>query len=264
MRKRPLTAVVLSLSLLAACGGGSGGGGGDNANGGDTGQGGSQANTGAQSAEGIWSGVSSTGTTMNLAILENGESWGVYTSTQGSFISGALQGQTQTSGTNLTGSGRAYDFTSGKVTMGDLVGQVQTKTSLVADSLAGFTVNLNYNMGYDTRASLSDLAGKYLIFGRSGREIIIPDQVEISGAGVFTNFESGCTRTGTFVPRASGKNVFNLSVSYSGTCSSFASGSVLRGIAFLDKTTTPHRLHSLSLNSDKSDGVVIIGTKHLP
>jgi len=80
---------------------------------------------------------------------------------------------------------------------------------------------------------------------------------------VFSNFENGCTRTGTFVPRSSGKNIFNFSVSYSGACSSFASGSVLRGIAFLDKSTVPYRLHSLSLNNDKSEAVVIIGTKQL-
>ncbi len=257
MIKRTLTSVAF-IFLISACGGG-GGTGVVNSAGSD--QGSNQSNTGGQSAEGIWSGTSSNGTTLNLAILENGESWGVYTSTQGSFISGALHGQVQISGSSMMGSGRAYDFTTGVVSSGNLVGQVQTKTSLVASSLAGFKVTMNYNAGYDARASLADLAGKYLIFGRSGRYIIVPSQVEISSAGVFSNLENGCSRVGTFAPRDSNKNIFNLSVSYSGSCNSFASGSVLKGIAFLDKSTVPYRLHSLSLNNDKTDGVVIIGTK---
>lgn len=258
MIRRISSSAVFILLFLTACGGG---GGVDGVNTAGSDQGGNQSNAGTQSAEGIWSGTSSNGTTLNLAILENGDSWGVYTSTQGSFISGALHGQVQTSGASLLGSGKAYDFTTGVVSTGNLVGQVQTKTSLIASSLAGFKVAMSYKEGYDARASLTELAGKYLIFGRSGRDIVVPSQVEISSEGVFSNLENGCTRVGTFVPRASNKNIFNLSVSYSGTCTSFASGSVLRGIAFLDKSTVPYRLHSLSLNNDKTDGVVIIGTK---
>ncbi len=217
--------------------------------------------TGAQSAEGYWSGTSSSGTTIHLAVLENGESWGIYTSTQGSFVSGALQGQTQTNGAELTGSGRTYSFTTEGFSTGTLKAQVRSKTSLVTNSLAGFSATLAYNAGYDASATLSDLAGRYLIFGRSSREVIIPSHVDINAQGEFSNLENGCTRVGSLTPRDSGKNIFNMTVTFSGTCTSFASGTRLQGIAFLDKSVVPHRLRSLSLNGDKSDGAVIIGTK---
>jgi hypothetical protein len=260
MSKRPLTFALLTLTLLAACGGGGGGGSGaadDQA----SGQGGSSEIKGPQSAEGYWSGTSSAGTTIHLAVLENGESWGIYTSTQGSFVSGALQGQTQTEGAELTGTGRNYSFSTEGFSTGTLKAQVRTKTSLVTNSLAGFSATLAYNSGYDARATLADLAGRYLIFGRSGRDLIIPSHVDINAQGVFSNLENGCTRMGSLTPRASGKNIYNMTVSFSGACTSFASGTRLQGIAFLDKSVTPHRLRSLSLNGDKSDGAVIIGTK---
>ena len=258
---RTLSSAFLTLTLLTACGGG-GNVGGTNNNGEQSSTGGdATGGTGTQSPEGYWSGTSSAGTTIHLAVLENGESWAIYTSTQGSSVSGALQGQTQTIGTELTGSGRTYSFITEGFSTGTLKAQVRTKTSLVTNSLAGFSATLAYNSGYDARATLSDLAGRYLIFGRSGRETIIPSHVDINAQGQFSNLENGCTRLGSLTPRDSGKNIFNMTVSFSGTCTSFASGTRLQGIAFLDKSVIPHRLRSLTLNGDKSDGAVIIGTK---
>jgi hypothetical protein len=258
MSKRSLAPALLTLILLAACGGG--GGAADQ----PSGSGGGTEIKGPQSAEGYWSGTSSTGTSVHLAILENGESWGIYTSTQGTFVSGALQGQTQTDGAEMTGSGRTYSFATEGFSTGSLKAQVKTKSTLVTNSLAGFSASLTYNAGYDARATLSDLTGRYLIFGRSDRDIIIPNHVDINSQGVFSNLENGCTRFGQLTPRASGKNIFNMTVTFSGACTSFASGTLLQGIAFLDKSVTPHRLRSLSLNAEKTDGMVLIGTKQQP
>lgn len=255
MSKRSLTPALLTLILLAACGGG--GGAADQ----PSGSGGSTEIKGSQSAEGYWSGTSSTGTSIHMAILENGESWGIYTSTQGTFVSGALQGQTQTDGAEMTGSGRTYSFATEGFSTGSLKAQVKTKSTLVTNSLVGFSATLIYNAGYDARATLADLTGRYLIFGRSDRDIIIPSHVDINTQGVFSNLENGCTRLGQLTPRASGKNIFDMTVTFSGACTSFASGTRLQGIAFLDKSVTPHRLRSLSLNAEKTDGMVIIGTK---
>lgn len=257
MLKTPIHVALAASMVLCACGGG----GGSNPASSDPVDFGTV--VGPQSAEGFWSGVSSDGTTLNLAVLENGESWGIYTSTQGSYISGALQGQTSTSGADISGSGSAYDFSTGSVKSGNLTGRVISKSTMLARSLVGFSVTLNYNAGYDARASLADLAGKYLIFGRSGRSIILPNHVEISPSGTFTSLEVECTRLGTFAPRASGKNMFDFSLTFSGNCPNFASGSSVHGVAFLDKSTIPYRLHSMALGSNKADAVVVIGTKQL-
>jgi hypothetical protein len=261
MPKRTLIPALLTLTLLAACGGGGGGGGGGGSVDQSSAIGGSTEIKGPQNAEGYWSGTAATGTSFHLAILENGESWGIYTSTQGTFVSGALQGQTQTDGAEMTGSGRSYSFTTEGFSTGTLKAQVKPQSTLVTNSLAGFSATLTYNAGYDARATLSDLTGRYLIFGRSDRDIIIPNHVDINMQGVFSNLENGCTRVGQLTPRASGKNIFNMTVTFSGACTSFANGTRLQGIAFLDKSVTPYRLRSLSLNAERSSGMVIIGTK---
>jgi hypothetical protein len=61
--------------VLTACGGGGGGGGGSPS---------------VNTAEGLWQGPSSTGATVTVAVLENGESWGG--ATVGNTLVSALAG----------------------------------------------------------------------------------------------------------------------------------------------------------------------------
>lgn len=248
----------LIVAFLTACGGG--GGTGSATSGGGTS--GVVVDPSVNTSEGYWTGTSSTGTTINLAVLETGESFGIYTTTAGSNITGALYGQSSGLGTAFTGKGSDYNFATSVVTPGGFTGTVTAKNAINAASFAGFNVNVKYNPDYDTPATLASAAGTYLIIGRSGRNIIIPNYITVNAQGVFTNLENGCTRTGTLAPRASGKNIYNLTVSVSGTsCTSFPSGTVLTGVMHLDKTSVPSRFYSLVLKSDKSDAMVIVGTK---
>jgi hypothetical protein len=197
-----------------------------------------------------------------LAVLETGESFGVYTTTAGSNITGAVYGQSSGVGTAFSGKGSDYNFATGMVTPGGFTGNVTAKNSINAASFAGFNVNVKYNPDYDTAATLASAAGTYFIIGRSGRNIIIPNYINVNAQGVFTNLENGCIRTGTLVPRSSGKNIYNLTVAVSGaSCTSFSNGTLLTGVLHLDKTSAPSRFYSLALNSDKSDAMVIVGTK---
>jgi hypothetical protein len=245
-------AVVL-LSCLAACGGG-GSGAESNSS--------SVADPSVNTSVGYWTGTSSTGTTMNLAILESGESFGVYTTTAGSNITGAVYGQSNGLGSAFTGTGSDYNFVTGVSTPGGFTGTVAAKASINAATFAGFNVNLQYKPDYDTVATLANVAGTYFIIGRSGRNIILPNYVTVNPQGVFTNLETGCTRTGTLVPHPSGKNIYSLTVTVRGTtCTSFPDGTVLTGVLYLDKAAIPNRFYSLVLKSDKSDAMVIVGTK---
>ena len=105
---------LIAATLLTACGGGS-----------------DDSSTpapppAATSVEGFWTGKSSTGWDVALAVLENGETWGVYTSN--GAIYAALQGNTTSSGGTLTGSGREFDLRSGQIASSTYSGTYTAKT----------------------------------------------------------------------------------------------------------------------------------------
>lgn len=243
--RRLLVGAVVTVSLaLSGCGGG---GGGDDAP--------SVKNT----AEGFWSGTSSAGYNVDLAILENGETWGVYAS--GSTIFGALQGTASGSGSSFNANGTDYNFTSGTATAGSITGTVTEKSSIRGTSSLGPSVSLTYQSTYDRPASLSELAGTYSFIGRSARASLLPATVAINANGAFSLIQSGCTSNGSFSPRPSGKNIFDVSVSFSGPTCALGNGSSAKGIAYLDTTTRPFRLSALALRDDRNDGLIVLGTK---
>jgi hypothetical protein len=229
-----------SLALLAACGGG----------------GGSSINT----AEGIWQGPSSTGATVTVAILENGESWGG--ATVGNTLVSALAGTASGSGTSFSATGSEFYFASNTVGTGTMSGTVTQKQRIQATSSTGGTVNLAYNSYYDQAVTAADIAGSYTLAGRTVRYSIPAMTFTIGSTGNFTIVDNGCTTTGTATPRASGKAIINVSATGSGSSCILGNGTTLNGIAVLDKTTTPKTLTFIALNSAKTDGLVLIGRKN--
>ena len=219
-----ILAVVLSSLALVACGGG-----------GDSSATAPSGNT----AEGFWSGPASTGYTVSLAVLENGESWGIYSS--GSTIYGALNGTATGNGTTFSATGTDYNFLSGAASSGSFTGTVAAKSKITATSNTGGTVSLAYQSDYDKTPSSANLAGSYTMSGRTGY-YTFANTITIGSTGSFTVLDGGCTTTGTLSPRATGKNIYNFTATFAGACV-FA------------------RMLALGLKSDKSDGMVIIGTK---
>ncbi len=115
---------LLIGGALAACGGGGG------------------TDAVVNTAEGYWSGTASTGTIASIAILENGDAWGIYAS--GSTIYGALNGTASGNGTVFSASGKDFNFTSGTVAPGSFTGTVVQKSVINATSNTGSTVSLRY------------------------------------------------------------------------------------------------------------------------
>lgn len=208
-------------------------------------------------AEGYWSGPTSNGSNVSLAILENGDAWGIYSS--GSTIYGALNGTASGNGTVFSASGKNFDFTAGTVGAGSFTGTVAQKSAINATANIGSTVSLTYQADYDKPASLANLAGSYAGSGRTGLHTFTGN-LTINASGSFTAADGGCTTSGSLAPRASGKNIFNFSATFVGVCV-LPSNTTVNGVAYLDTTVTPNRVLVLGLNSDKSDGVVILGTK---
>lgn len=232
--------IYCSTALLAACGGGGGG---------------STVNT----AEGLWQGPSSTGATVTVAILENGETWGG--ATVGTTLVSALAGTATGNGTSFSASGSEFYFSSNSVGTGTMSGTVTQKQRIQATSSTGGTVNLAYNSYYDQTVTATDIAGSYTLSGRTARYSIPSFTLTIDAAGNFAVTDNGCTTTGTATPRASGKAIINVRATSAGSCI-LGNGVSLNGIAVLDKTSTPKTLTLIALNSAKTDGLVLIGRKN--
>lgn len=233
------TTALGAMALLVACGGGGGG------------------STTNADPQGFWTGPASTGYTVNAAVLENGETWGVYSS--GSTIYGALYGAATSSGNNVTIIGTDFNFLTNSSSSGTLTGSISAKSSMALNG-SGVTIPLTYQSSYDTSATSSAVTGTWSFIGRSGLYTLVPSTITINNDGAFTLSQTGCDTTGSIVPRPGGKNVYNLTLAATGA-NCVAGQSTMSGIVYLDTTVTPNKFLSLALTPNKTDGVVVIGTK---
>lgn len=247
LRMKRLTALAAAL-VLSACGGG----GGDAV---------TTPTTTTASAEGFWSGTTSNGTEVSLAILENGETWGLYGNA--SALTGAVYGMTSTSGTTLSGSGTGFNFVTGTSETGTFTGSVSTKATINFSASDGTQFNGTYDASYDQPASLANLAGSYTGWAVTGTTAAQTTTVVVDVNGnISSSFVSGslsCTTSGTATPRASGKNIFNLQLTFTGNFCALGNGTVVTGIAAYDSVN--RGLVAMGLNSAKSDGLIFLGTR---
>lgn len=233
--------------VLAACGGG----GGDSTP--------QPAPVVATTAEGIWNGTASTGVSVSLAILENGETWGVYTTSNG-LIAGALYGNTASSGSTLSGSGKDFNIPSRTVGSAGYSGTFVAKSSINVATSAGSTFSGTYSTVYDQPASLSAVVGTFLGVGVSGSSSVQTVPVTISSSGEITTPASqGCSAVGKVAPRPSGKNLFDVTMTFTGSSCALGNGASTTGIAYYDATT--RRLLVMAMNAAKSDGFIYVGQK---
>jgi hypothetical protein len=229
--------------LLAACGGG-----------GDS----SPAPAPTTTAEGFWGGTASTGVSVALAILENGETWGVYTSS-GSIV-GALYGNTTSSGTTLSGSGKDFNIPSRTVSSASYSGTFTAKSTMNVTTSAGGSFSGIYDTAYDQPASLAAVTGTFSGVGVSGTSPVQAVSVAISPPGAITVPASlGCSAAGTATPRPSGKNIFNVTVTFTGSNCALGNGASTSGVAYYDAAT--RRVLVMAMNAAKSDGFIYLGQK---
>ena len=239
-----IAALGLLTVLLAGCGGGD-----DNP---------APAPTPTATAEGFWTGTASTGVNVALAVLENGETWGVYTS--GGALVGALYGNTISSGNTVSGAGKDFNIPSRTVTSATYSGTFSAKNSIKVLTSAGASFSGAYNNSYDQPASLSALAGTFSGWGVSGTTSPAAISATVSSTGaIIVPASLGCAATGTAKPRASGKNIFDVTVTFVGSTCALGNGTSTTGVGYYD--TASRELLVMSMNSSKSDGFIFVGKK---
>ena len=81
----------------------------------------------------------------------------------------------------------------------------------------------------------------------------------IGASGNITASGAGCAATGTASPRATGKNIFDVSIAFTGSACALGNGTVTKGIAYFDIHTK--QVLAMALNPTKSDGFIYVGTR---
>lgn len=230
-----------SVALMTACGGGG-------------------STPVAGTAEGFWSGTTEQGYDVALAVLENGDTWGIYT--RGGSIQGALYGKSTGSGSMFSASGSDFNLVNRAVTNDSYSGTVTARSTIQAVSNRGVKIALMYENSYDTAASLTSVAGNYRVSGVSTNGSASNAPMTITSGGLVTVTLSGCSASGTVAPRSSGKNVYNISMTFTGANCALGNGGTASGIFVLDRSVTPNIALSLALTPDKQDGFIAVGQKN--
>ena len=187
-------------------------------------------------------------------MLETGELWGIYL--QGNVIYGAVHGTIQSTATTFSGSGFDFNLPTATRTAASVSGNYVAGASISGTtSPNGATFTGTYDSFYDTPASLATIQGVWRgqVVSQAGNEV---STFTIGVDGTFAGVVSTCRYSGTALPRPTGKNVFDMSVSFASTGCLF-NGATLGGIAVVRNG----QLVTLALLPDGSAGFMAIAAR---
>lgn len=219
-----LTAALVLAVFLSSCGGSS-----NNSNGGSGG--GGNSGTPGQ-AQGVYEGTTSTGATFNAIDLPNDTFYAVYGTQVGTvlYICGLATGQGQSNNGNYTATETDFDYCvngSQTVYTGNVTATYTTGVSMngslseTGNNPITFTSSVppGTQFNFNTAASFSTISGSWdgqLTDGESAT-------VNIDSAGNVTGSSSvGCSFTAKMTPDTSGKNFFDISLTFGGSPCVFA------------------------------------------
>lgn len=208
---------------------------------------------------GGWEGTSSSGNGVQAMILEDGRMWAVGgTQAAGTlFVNSLARGTLTTSGTAVSAADlRAHDLVTGAVASGTLIGTFKAGSRITATVTAGgasATVQLvpaaavSYN--YESAATSAAVAGNWPGFFSNDTGTVV-----VAANGSFTSTTaSGCSVSGTVLPRASGKNIYDVTVSFGTAACNVPVGTSAAGNAIITNLTGGVRQLAIAVST--SDGV---------
>ncbi|WP_310566050.1 hypothetical protein [Hydrogenophaga sp.] len=213
---------------------------------------------GPDSAEGFWVATQPSGIHVKWAILDGGETWGIYEA-QGTIL-GAFHGSTSSGNGALHGSGRAFDIPSNTVGASHHTGSYIARQAITLTTAFGAQVSGRYAPGYDRPARLTDLQGRYAGDALGSRGPVIGMALHVAGDGTFVmTSPEGCAASGTALPRPGGKAVFNVRLRFAGRACALGDGATASGIAHV--STASGELFVLAMNEAKTDGWLYLGSR---
>lgn len=243
---------LAALALLAGCGGG----------------GGDDAPAVTAKAEGAYAGTLTNvggstfpSTRFHMLVLENDDVWMFHGS--GSLdVGGVVQGR----GLSNNGSFRSSvtkDFIAGPASADtDLAATYVPDTSIegsldtpVGDPTFSGTPMATSTYDYDAAATLTTVAGDWSVSDMDG----VATELRVSSGGAITS-TGGCAVTGDIKPRASGKNVFDVELTF-GAAPCKLNGQSVEGVAIVETQSGGSKLLILGgVNAGRTAGTVLTGS----
>jgi hypothetical protein len=202
-----------------------------------------------------------------MLVLENDEFWALYGTQSTSLfaVAGFLQG-TGISNNGTYTSSNARDFGFNPALAGTANATYNATAKTIAGSVAASAGTVTFSGGpiagslynYNTPALLSSVSGTWSLTALTGEGI----SLNVSSTGAFTaNSAFGCTFSGTMTPRPSGKNVFNVSLTF-GASPCVLAGQPASGIALVYPIATGRtQLIFAGTNTARTTGTAAFGTR---
>lgn len=257
MRTQTTNRIFLTAlaAFLAACGGG--------------GDEGTTPNTSAL-PEGVYGGsiTGSPSPSFELLVLENGDLWSLYgTRSLSSFsVAGFVQGSTTSGGSSFS-SVNARDYGFAPVAAGTASGTFNAAARTISGSVTAGGQTVSFSGGpipgslynYDAPASVAAVAGNWTLGTTLTGDTVF---LNIQSNGSFSATSvSGCTFTGSVAPRASGKNVLNVSLTFGPSPCALPSQTAT-GIALSYPLSTGSTQLGVAVqNSARTLGIAAFGTR---
>jgi hypothetical protein len=215
-------------------------------------------------AQGIYGGITSAGSQISGLVLETGEYYFFYAN--GDILDGVVHGNLSCSGATCTSAGKDYSLITRSV-IGAAVSASYTEKASLSGSVQenGTTVNFSstYDPTYDAPIPLTSLAGQYSGTSAAGTGTSFV-ALTISANGDFSGSSPGtsgvCTFYGSMTPRATGKNVLNVTVTFNGSACALGTATA-SGYAVPVISNGKVRLYTAGLLPDQSDGFIALAQK---
>ncbi len=247
-----LTILASSLLLIAGCGGG-----------------GDSPATTVPTAEGVYGGTltGSTSNAFQMLVLENGDYWTMYGTSTSTifFVNGFVQGSGASSNGTFSSS-NARDFGFAPAVSGSVSATYNASTPSISGTVSAPAGTVGFSGGaiagslynYNTPASVSSISGAWALTELAGSRLAL----NIAASGAFTASSSdGCNFSGTVTPRPSGKNVFNVALTF-GPAPCGLPGQAATGIAVAYPLSSgATQLVVAAVDGPRTYGAAAVGTR---
>lgn len=204
----------------------------------------------------------------NSMVLEDGQFWGFYSrSSTGRFSPGGLlQGTGTISGSTFSAADvrdlnpspyGVYDLSATVVRQVSLDGAItasNTSINLVNAPIAGTSYQ------YDTAAKNSDIEGAWVFTDINSYALAST----VNAAGSVSGATTNCSVSGSLLPRANGKNVFDAALNFSGLCRLAGQAATGIGYTFLADDGSSRQLVVGVTNASRSFSNILSGARVMP
>lgn len=221
------------------------------------------------SAEGVYGGklTNSSSSDFQLLVLENGDFYSLYGTNTGSIfgVAGFIQG-TGTSANNRFTSSNGKDFGTSPAAEVTTTAEYDPVGKTISGSVSSVRQTSNFSGGpiagslynYNTPATLSTIIGSWSTTAITGERVALT----IAANGAFSATSGGgCRFSGAMTPRATGKNVFDVSLTF-GAAPCALAGQSGSGIAVAYALTGGRtQLLVAASNATRTNGTAVVGTR---